>query len=104
MPNDPRASLAVRELAARLKTLELNELVEELRTVKDDDRLGWVRYHFMNENEMKKPWQVIVINRWLERDKFFRNILPAWLGTAFGVLSFVVAVLALVVALHSPTP
>ena len=98
MPADPRDSEAVKSLAKKLKLLEYDAFLRELRNVKDEDALGWVRYHF-EEADGRKPWQVIVINRFLERDRFFRNVLPQWLGTAFAVLSLVVAILALVVAL-----
>lgn len=100
MPNDPRNDERVIKLFDELKTLEHDDLVERLHQIKDDDMLGWVRYRFQGDGSGTKPWQVIVINRWLERDKFFRNILPQWLGTAFGVLSFAVSVLALIVALN----
>ena len=91
---------SAKDLFERLKDLECDQLLKELRSVKDEDTIGWARYYFMGPNEMEKKWQLIVINRYLERDKFFRNILPQWLGTAFGLLSFVVAVFALVVALN----
>ena len=102
MATDPRETEAVKSLAEKLRPLEYDQLVRELRNI-NDDALGWVRYHFKGSNEAK-PWQVIVINRYLERDKFFRNILPQWLGTGFALLSLVVAVLALVVALNPPKP
>jgi hypothetical protein len=100
MPADPRQSKAVTALVERLKPLECDALISELRRINDEDTLGWARYHFMGPNDMTKPWQLIVINRYLERDRFFRNILPQWLGTAFGLLSLVVAILALVVAMR----
>lgn len=101
MPNDPRQDPRVLKLADELGKLEHGELVKRLRRVKDDDILGWVRYNFRDQENGTKPWQVIVINRWLERDKFFRNVLPQWIGTVFGILSFAVSVLALVVALNA---
>jgi hypothetical protein len=101
MPNDPRHDPAVVALANELATLEPVALRDRLRSVKDEDALGWVRYHFMDPKEMARPWQVIVINRWLERDKFFRNILPAWIGTVAGILSLVISILALVVSLKA---
>src|SRR5438045_4285703 len=103
MPNDPRKNEDVRALFKVLKSLEYDKLRRKLKHVKNEDDLGWVRYLFRTA-ETPKPWQEIVINRYLERDKFFRNILPAWVGVILAVLSFVVAVLALVVALNPPKP
>ena len=104
MPTDPRRTPEVTNLASELRELEYDTFVSRLRTVRNDDALGWVRYHFLGASEANRPWQVIVINRWLERDKFFRNILPQWIGSVFGILSFAVAVLALVVAFNPPKP
>lgn len=102
MPTDPRDSDDVQKLAEELKALNYEELKERLRGVKDEDALGWVRYRFENDEKGRNPWQAIVINRWLERDKFFRNVLPQWIGTVAGILSFAVSILALVVALTDP--
>ncbi len=104
MPKDPRQDSKVTELYAKLKVLEHDQLVAKISTVKDDDLLGWVRYHFLDQNELERPWQPMVINRYLERDKFFRNILPQWVAAALSVLSFVVAILALIVSLNPPRP
>lgn len=104
MPTDPRRTPQVTNLASELRELEYDAFVRRLRTVRDDDALGWVRYQFLDGAESVRAWQVIAINRWLERDKFFRNILPQWIGSVFGILSFAVAVLALVVALNPPKP
>jgi hypothetical protein len=96
MPKDPRLDSKVIELHAKLKELEHDKLVEEIRTVNNDDILGWVRYHFLSQNEMERPWQPMVINRYLERDKFFHNILPQWVAAVLSVFSLVVAILALI--------
>ena len=104
MPSDPRNDPKVTALAKELQDLEYVDLKKRIRRVKDDDTLGWVSYHFMGPRGMERAWQLIVINRWLERDKFFRNVLPQWIGTAFGILSFAVSVLALVVALTASKP
>ena len=102
MPNDPRLDSRVIKLHAKLKELEHDQLVKEIRTVKDDDILGWVRYHFLGPNETERPCQPMVINRYLERDKFFRNILPQWVAAVPSVFSLVVAILALIVSLNPP--
>lgn len=102
MPIDPRDTPDVQRLAEELKSLELKALSQRLRKVNNDDLLGWVRYSFPDDDKGRKAWQLIVINRWLERDKFFRNILPQWIGTVAGILSFAVSILALVVALRKP--
>ena len=106
MQTDPRVSDDATRFYRVIKDMEPDQLVRELQRKKDDDLIGWAKYQFMqsDSSDWKKPWQVIVINRWLERDKFFRNILPQWLGTGFGLLSFVVSVVALVVALNPPKP
>lgn len=101
MPSDPRDHPDVLRLATELKELEHDALVKRLHEVKNDDLLGWVRYRIEDDSKGSKAWQVMVINRWLERDKFFRNVLPQWIGTVFGILSFAVSVLALVVALKA---
>jgi hypothetical protein len=56
MPKDPRLDIRVIELHAQSKELEHDQLVKEIRTIKDDDVLGWVRYHFLGPNEMEKPY------------------------------------------------
>ncbi|WP_027583873.1 hypothetical protein [Bradyrhizobium sp. Ai1a-2] len=104
MPKDPRLDSRVTTLHATLKELDHDQLVEEIRNVKNDDLLGWVRYHFWGPNEMERPWQPMVINRYLERDKFFRNILPQWVAAVLSVFSLVVAILALIVSLNPPRP
>ena len=104
MPKDPRLDSKVIELHAKLKELEHDKLVEEIRTVNNDDILGWVRYHFLSQNEMERPWQPMVINRYLERDKFFHNILPQWVAAVLSVFSLVVAILALILSLNPPRP
>jgi len=100
MPTDPRKDPKVEKLAVELMTLEYPQLQARLRQIGDDDTLGWVRYCLPADADGGKPWQAIVINRWLERDKFFRNVLPQWIGTVFGILSFALAILALIVALR----
>ena len=50
MPNDPRQSKAVKDLFERLKDLECDQLLKELRSVKDEDTIGWARYYFMGPN------------------------------------------------------
>ncbi len=104
MSTDPRETEKVRSFYETIKDLEPEELLKKLHKENDDDLIGWTKYHFMGSSKLDKPWQIIVINRWLERDKFFRNILPQWLGTGLGLLSFVVAVFALIVALNPPKP
>ena len=99
---DPRHSPEVLDFVKEIQGKTPQQLMDKLRFTNNDDLIGWARYHFMGEKELQKPWQLIVMNRWLERDKFFRNILPQWLGTGFGLLSFVVAILALVVSMKSP--
>jgi hypothetical protein len=103
MPIDPRETPEVRKLAEELSALEYSALLKRIRKVNDDDMLGWVRFRFEHQANGAKPWQVIVINRWLERDKFFRNILPQWIGIVLAVFSLAVSVLALVIASKAGT-
>jgi hypothetical protein len=81
-----------------------DQLAREIRKIKNEDRLGWVRYHFWGQPEKDRPWQPMAINRYLERDKFYRNVLPQWIAAALSVLSIVVATWALIVAMYPPKP
>jgi hypothetical protein len=102
-PQDPRQADDVIKLANSLREAKTQKKANEiLERANDDDVVGWSRYYFMEDGKFGKQWQLIVINRWLERDKFNRNILPAWLGVALSVFSLVVSILALIVAFKPP--
>jgi hypothetical protein len=97
MPADPRKDPRIEALASRLAGLEYKEFLKAIAGQSDDD-LGWVRYHLKPSGEYDKPWQLIVINRWLERDKFSRAMLPQWIGI---ILATVLSLVGLIFAILS---
>jgi hypothetical protein len=57
-----------------------------------DETLGWVRHHF-DPDLMKKPWQLVEINRALEKRRFLANLKPQQQAVFIGMVSFIAGAL-----------